>query len=68
MFHLVSTQNTAGGLAGPAAVSEAFNLLFGGTAVTVDTQTTAQSFQLGAVHTVATITHNIQQIHFCDWN
>jgi hypothetical protein len=36
--------------------------------VTVDTQTTAQSFQLGAVHTVTSITHNIEQIHFMDWN
>lgn len=68
MFHLVSTQNTAAGLAGPAATSAAYNLLFGGTAVTVDTQTTGQSFQMGAVHTVATITHNIEQPHFADWN
>lgn len=68
MFHSVSTQNTAAGLAGPAAASAAFNLIFGGTDVTVDTQTTAQSVQLGAVHTVTTITHNIQQIHWMDWN
>ncbi len=68
MFHLNSTQNTSAGLAGPAAATAAYSLLFGGTAVTVDTQTTAQSFQLGAVHTVATITHNVEQIHWCDWN
>jgi hypothetical protein len=68
MFHLNSTQNTAAGVAGPAPATAAYSLLFGGTAVTVDTQTTAQSFQLGAVHTVATITHNIEQIHFMDWN
>lgn len=68
MLHLVSTQNTAAGVAGPAATSAAFNLLFGGTAVTVDTQTTAQSFQLGGVHTVTTITHNIEQVHWMDWN
>jgi hypothetical protein len=68
MFHAVSTQNTAAGVAGPAAVSAAFNLMFGGTAVTVDTQLTGQSFQVGAVHTVTTITHNIEQIHWMDWN
>ncbi len=68
MFHVCSTQGTSGGLAGPAAVGTGFNLMFGGTAVTVDTQTTGQSFQLGAVHTVTTITHNIEQLHFADWN
>lgn len=68
MFHAVSTQNTAAGVAGPAAVSAPFNLLFGGTAVTVDTQTTGQSFQLGATHTVTTITHNVEQLHWMDWN
>lgn len=68
MLHLNSTQNTAAGLAGPAAATAAYNLLFGGTAVTVDTQTTAQSFQLGAVHTVTTITHNVESIHWLDWN
>lgn len=68
MFHYVSTQATSSGLAGPAATGAGHNLLFGGTAVTVDTQTTAQSFQLGAVHTVTTITHNIEQIHMMDWN
>jgi hypothetical protein len=68
MFHYVSTQGTSGGLAGPAAVGTGHNLLFGGTAVTVDTQTTGQSFQVGAVHTVTTITHNVEQPHFMDWN
>jgi hypothetical protein len=68
MFHYVSTQGTSGGLAGPAAVGTGHNLLFGGTSVTVDTQTTAQSLQFGAVHTVTTITHNIEQPHFMDWN
>jgi hypothetical protein len=68
MFHLNSTQNTAAGLAGPAAATAAYSLLFGGTAVTVDTQTTAQSLQVGAVHTVATITHNVEQLHWMDWN
>lgn len=68
MFHLISTQNTAGGLAGPAAASAPYTLLFGGTAVTVDTQTTAQSLQMGAIHTVTTITHNIEQLHYMDWN
>jgi hypothetical protein len=68
MFEYKSTQGTAGGLAGPAAIGTGHNLLFGGTAVTVDTQTTGQSLQFGAVHTVATITHNIEQPHFMDWN
>jgi hypothetical protein len=68
MFESASTQNTAAGLAGPAAAAAAFNLLFGGTAVTADFQTTAQSLQFGAVHTVTTITHNVEQIHFMDWN
>ena len=68
MFHYVSTQATSGGLAGPAATGTGHNLLFGGTAVTVDTQTTGQSFQLGAVHTVTTITHNVEQLHMMDWN
>lgn len=68
MFHAMSTQNTAGGLAGPAIVAPAFHLLFGGTTGTIDFQTTAQSFQLGAIHTVTTITHNVEQIHWMDWN
>jgi hypothetical protein len=68
MFHYVSTQATASGLAGPAAVGAGHNLMFGGTGVTVDTQTSAQSFQLGAVHTVTTITHNVEQPHMMDWN
>lgn len=68
MLHYSSTQGTTAGVAGPAAVGTGHNILFGGTAVTVDTQTTAQSLQLGAVHTVTTITHNIEQIHWMDWN
>ncbi len=69
MFHLLSTQGTTGGLAGPAAVGTGFNLLFGGTSLSgIDTQTTAQSLQFGAVHTVTTITHNVEQIHWMDWN
>jgi hypothetical protein len=68
MFQYISTQGTSGGLAGPAAVGTGHNLMCGGTAVTPDVQTTGQSFQLGAVHTVTTITHNVEQIHWCDWN
>jgi hypothetical protein len=68
MFHYVSTQGTSGGLAGPAAIGTGHNLLFGGTSATVDTQTTGQSLQFGGVHTVATITHNVEQPHFMDWN
>jgi len=69
MFHYVSTQGTSGGLAGPAAVGTGHNLMFGGTNATVDTQLGGtQSFQLGGVHTVTTITHNIEQIHWMDWN
>lgn len=68
MLHAVSTQGTSAGLAGPAAVGTGMNLMFGGTSVTVDLQTTGQSFQIGAVHTVTTITHNIEQIHFDAWN
>jgi hypothetical protein len=68
MFHYLSTQATSGGLAGPAIIGAGHNILFGGTNATVDTQTTAQSFQLGATHTVTTITHNIEQLHWMDWN
>lgn len=68
MFHYLSTQATSAGLAGPAVVGAGHNLLFGGTTVTPDVQTTGQSFQLGAVHTVTTITHNVEQIHWMDWN
>lgn len=68
MFHLNSTQNTAAGVAGPAPATAAYSLLFGGTAVTPDFQTTGQSLQFAGVHTVTTITHNIEQVHFCDWN
>jgi hypothetical protein len=68
MFHAISTQGTSAGLAGPAAVGTGMNLMFGGTAATPDLQTTGSSFQLGAVHTVTTITHNIEQIHWMDWN
>jgi hypothetical protein len=68
MLHYTSTQATSSGLAGPAVVGAGHNLMFGGTTITIDTQTTAQSFQLGGVHTVTTITHNIEQIHFMDWD
>jgi hypothetical protein len=68
MFHCVSTQGTSGGLAGPAAVGAGFNLLFGGTTATPDLQTAGSSLQFGATHTVTTITHNIEQLHFMDWN
>lgn len=68
MFHYLSTQATSGGLAGPAVIGAGHNILFGGTAITPDFQTTAQSFQLGAIHTVTSITHNIEQIHWMDWN
>ncbi len=67
MFHLNSTQNTAAGVAGPAATSTAYSLLFGGTNASFDT-TVACGLSLGAVHTVTTITHNVEQIHGCDWN
>lgn len=67
MFHAVSTQNTAAGVAGPAATSAPFNLLFGGTTVQWDFSVNS-GFSLGAVHTVATITHNVEQVHFMDWN
>lgn len=67
MFHYVSTQATASGLAGPAAVGAGHNLLFGGTNVSFDF-TAASGFGLGAVHTVTTITHNVEQVHFMDWN
>jgi hypothetical protein len=68
MAHYVSTQATSAGLAGPAAIGAGHNLMFGGTTINPDTQLTAQSFQMGGVHTVTTITHNIEQIHFMDWN
>jgi hypothetical protein len=67
MFHFMSTQGTSGGLAGPAAIGTGFNLIFGGTTATFDA-TVAQGLQFGATHTVTTITHNIDQLHFCDWN
>lgn len=68
MLHYVGTQNSAAGVAGPAAVSSVHNLLFGGTTITADLVTAPSSFQLAAVHTVATITHNVEQVHFMDWN
>lgn len=68
LAHYCSTQATAGGLAGPAILGAGHNIMFGGTGATVDAQTTGQSFQLGATHTVTTITHNIEQIHLMDWN
>ena len=68
MFHYVSTQATSGGLAGPAAVGTGHNLLFGGTAASYDGAGAAQGFQIGGVHTVTTITHNVEQIHGMDWN
>jgi hypothetical protein len=67
MFHAMSTQGTSAGLAGPAAVGTGMNLMFGGTSVSFDF-TTAQGLGLGAVHTVTTITHNVEQIHWMDWN
>jgi hypothetical protein len=67
MFHYISTQGTSGGLAGPAAIGTGHNLLFGGTTATFDGQVT-ESLQFGATHTVTTITHNIDQLHFMDWN
>jgi hypothetical protein len=67
MFHYVSTQATASGLAGPAVVGAGHNLLFGGTSASYD-GTVAQGFSLGAVHTVTTITHNLDQLHGMDWN
>lgn len=68
LFHYASTQNTAGGLAGPAAVSATHNLLFGGTNASFDGTVASAGIAFGAVHTVTTITHNIEQIHGCDWN
>jgi hypothetical protein len=67
MFHLNSTQNTAAGVAGPAPATAAYSLLFGGTNATFDASV-ASGLSLGAVHTVTTITHNVEQIHGCDWN
>jgi hypothetical protein len=67
MFHLNSTQNTAAGVAGPAPATAAYSLLFGGTNASFDS-TVASGLSLGAVHTVTTITHNVEQIHGCDWN
>lgn len=68
MFHYISTQATAAGLAGPAAVGAGHNLLFGGTNATFDSTLSGAGVALGAVHTVTTITHNVEQIHGCDWN
>lgn len=68
MFHYLSTQATSGGLAGPAAVGTGHNLLFGGTNASFDSTVTGAGLALGAVHTVTTITHNVEQIHGCDWN
>lgn len=67
MFHLNSTQNTAAGVAGPAPATAAYSLLFGGTNASFDT-TIAGGISFGAVHTVTTITHNVEQLHGCDWN
>jgi hypothetical protein len=59
--------NTTHPTAGPTTIPATGNLLFGGTAVSFDF-TAAQSFQLGGVHTTTTWTHNIEQLHFMDWN
>lgn len=67
MFHLNSTQNTAAGLAGPAVTTAAYSILFGGTNASFDT-TIASGLAMGVTHTVTTITHNVEQIHGCDWN
>jgi hypothetical protein len=67
MFHYVSTQGTSGGVAGPAAIGTGHNLLFGGTNASFDNSVNS-GLSMGAVHTVTTITHNIEQIHGCDWN
>jgi hypothetical protein len=67
MFHLNSTQNTAAGVAGPAPATAAYSLLFGGTNASFDSSV-ASGLSLGAVHTVTTITHNVEQLHGCDWN
>jgi hypothetical protein len=68
MFHFMSTQGTSGGLAGPAAVGTGANLLFGGTNASFDSTVAGAGLAVGAVHTVTTITHNVEQIHGCDWN
>lgn len=67
MFHYVGTQATSGGLAGPAVVGAGHNLLFGHTSASYDSSI-ASGFGLGAVHSVTTITHNIEQIHWMSWN
>jgi hypothetical protein len=64
MFHMSGTHPTAG----PTTVPATFNLLFGGTSVTVDTQQTQQSVQIAGVHTTTTWTWNIEQLHWMDWN
>lgn len=68
MFHYASTQGTSGGLAGPAAVGTGHNLMFGGTNGSFDSTLSGAGLAFGGVHTVTTITHNIEQIHGCDWN
>lgn len=65
LFHYVSTQNTAAGVAGPAQAGH--NILFGHTVASFDSSQ-GGGFSLGAVHTVTTITHTIQQIHWMSWN
>lgn len=67
LFHYVGTQATASGLAGPAVVGAGHNILFGHTSASFDSSV-AGGFSLGAVHTVTTITHAIQQIHWMSWN
>lgn len=67
MFHYISTQATASGLAGPAVVGAGHNLLFGGSSASWD-NSVASGVAFGAVHTVTTITHNVDQIHGMDWN
>lgn len=67
MFHYMSTQGTSAGVAGPAAIGTGHNILFGGTNASFD-NSVASGFSLGATHTVTTITHNVEQIHGCDWN
>jgi hypothetical protein len=66
LFHCSLTHPTAG----PTTVPATGNLLFGGTAVSIDlvTAATLNSLQFGGVHTTTAWTWNIEQLHFMDWN
>lgn len=61
-FHLVGKLATAGN----GVVDQ--NILFGHTSASFQNDSVSQALWMGAAHTVTTITHNVQQVHWMSWN